>query len=153
MNNTNSIINKILHIVIFFTLIILILLIIYYLINNTNYIYKHQKGLKIYNIQSMSRGNDSKNMLKCKKGCIRGICKDKNLENGCKYDYQCNYCIDENTDKFYVNYTGYKKLLPDYELQEELSTHQHSKLNNKIQQNNENINILNKQINKNNSLI
>jgi len=151
MNNTNSTLHKIYYIFTFVIMVILILLIIYYLINNTNYIYKHQKGLKIYNIQSISKGYNSKNMLKCKEGCSRGICQNRDTENGCKYDYQCNYCIDENTDKFYVNFTGYKKLLPEYDIQNKLSKNQKNNLNYEIEENNEYIDNLNEQINEYNN--
>ena len=100
--------------------------------------------------------NASKNLDLCKKGCVRGVCKNNknnsNLKNSCKYDFQCNYCKDRKTNQFYVDLTNYEEVLPDYNIQEELSKNQSEDLNNEINDNNDYIDELNNKIRKYNGI-
>ena len=140
--------NKVINLIFVTTIIIVILIGIYYIVNKTNIIVKHNTETNIYN---MSKGNyASKYLDLCKKGCIRGRCRtnNSNSKDYCKYDFQCNYCKDRETNQFYVDLTNYEEVLPDYDLQEELSKNQSEDLNNEIKENNEYIDDLNDKIRK-----
>ena len=140
--------NKINKLILITFLVVVLLLIIYYIVNKTNLIIHHNKDINIYDI---NKGNYSSKYLDlCKKGCVRGRCKSNNsdLKNHCKYDFQCNYCKDRDSSQFYVDLTNYEEILPDYELQEELSKNQSEDLNDEIRLNNDYIDDLNEKIRK-----
>ena len=146
----NSLSNKIYNIIFYAATIIIILVGLYYLINKTNIITPKYEELNTYTIQQIPKGNSSENMDMCKQGCVRGRCThkntNKNTKNGCKYDFQCNYCKDKETDQFYIDLTNYEELQPIYDEQKKISTSQTEDLNNIIQENNEYINELNDKI-------
>jgi hypothetical protein len=86
------------------------------------------------------------NMNYCLNGCIRGTCKKSNLQNSCKYDFQCNYCQDRKTNMFYVDFNNEKEIVPLYEEESKLTKNQKDLLNDSIDKNNKYINELNKRI-------
>lgn len=144
MNNQSN--DKVLNIFIIVLILISIFYIIYYLVNNTNLFYNKNKEFKTYNI---IKGNKaSKHLDFCKRGCQRGVCKTRNIKNKnfCKYDFQCNYCKDRKTNNFYVDLTNYEEVLPDYDVQDELSNNQSEDLNDEIRKNNDYIDDLNDKI-------
>jgi len=60
------------------------------------------------------------NMNDCLKGCQRGRClnkSDKSEEKHCKFDFQCQYCRDKDTNMFYTNgnYDNESNIVPEYE--------------------------------------
>ena len=64
---------------------------------------------------------DGKNMNYCLPGCIRGTCQQNtNQQNGCKYDFQCQYCQDKDTNMFYVNFDDERSIVPLYEEEHKL---------------------------------
>ena len=142
----NSLSNKIFNIAIYALTIIVILIGLYYLVNKTNLIVPKYQQINTYTIQQQPKGFSSENMDICKSGCVRGRCKNSNSKNGCKYDFQCNYCKDKETDQFYVDLTNYEELQPIYDEQKKISTSQTEDLNDIIQENNEYINNLNEKI-------
>ena len=145
-NKINSINNKIYNIIFYAFTIIIILVGLYYLINKTNLVVNNNQKLNTYTIQQIPKGNSSENMDICKHGCVRGRCKNKDTNNGCKYDFQCNYCKDKDTDQFYVDLTNYEEVQPIYDEQKKLSSSQSEDLNDIIQENNEYIDELNDKI-------
>lgn len=143
-NNNTQKSNKIINLIIISFLIIILLIGIYYIINKTNLIIHHEKDVNTY---KMGKGNyASKYLDLCKKGCVRGTCKKSDEKDSCKYDFQCNYCKDRDSSQFYVDLTNYEEVLPDYDLQEELSKNQSEDLNDEIKKNNEYIDDINKKI-------
>ena len=39
----------------------------------------------------------------CLQGCVKGVCeKQNNNPLECKYNFQCSYCQDKDTNMFYV---------------------------------------------------
>lgn len=151
MENKN-ITHKIFNLLFFVFFVIIILLSIYYIINYTGLIVKKEKDIRIYDMNKGYKASD--NLDLCKKGCVRGVCKSKKSKTSkfCKYDFQCNYCKDRKTDQFYVDLTNYEEVLPDYNVQEELSKSQSEDLNNEINDNNDYIDDLNEQIRKYNGI-
>lgn len=148
----NQIGSKIFNIFIILIIIILLFFIMYYIINHTNMFGKVESKTREYQI---TKGNVASPYLDlCKKGCVRGVCRTKNSDSKefCKYDFQCNYCKDRKSDNFYVDLTNYEEVLPDYDLQEELSPKQQSNLNYEISENNEYIEDLNDKIRKYNGV-
>jgi len=150
MNNQSN--DKVLNLIVIVFILICVFYIVYYIVNKTDYIIQHDKNARIYNIM---KGNQASNDLDlCKFGCERGVCKLKNKNKNhsknhphlCKYDFQCNYCKDRKTNNFYVDLTNYEEVLPDYDLQDELSKTQSESLNDEIKQNNEYIDDLNDKI-------
>jgi hypothetical protein len=60
------------------------------------------------------------NMNDCLRGCQRGVCLDKSMKSGekhCKFDFQCQYCRDKDTNMFYTNgnYDNESNIVPEYE--------------------------------------
>jgi glutaredoxin len=60
------------------------------------------------------------NMNDCLRGCQRGGClnkSDKSGEKHCKFDFQCQYCRDKDTNMFYTNgnYDNESNIVPEYE--------------------------------------
>lgn len=91
--------------------------------------------------------DDGKNMKYCLNGCIRGMC-NKNIKNkkGCKYNFQCSYCQDKPTRTFYTRFNKEKKIVPIYDKSKKLNSKQKSILNQKIDENNIYVKLLNKKI-------
>lgn len=91
--------------------------------------------------------DDGKNMNLCLPGCVRGACNKSNKSNSCKYDFQCDYCQDKDTNMFYVNFETEKdkEIVPLYE-EEKLNNNQSELLNKSINKNNVYITELNKKI-------
>jgi hypothetical protein len=93
------------------------------------------------------KGDSSKDMNYCLDGCVRGACKlSSNNPKSCKYDFQCEYCQDKDTNMFYVDFNQEREILPLYEEQKNLNYSQDQLLNDQIEENNEYIKKLNKQI-------
>lgn len=127
-------------------IIIILLYLMYYVTIYTNIFNNTDTKTREYRI---TKGNlASKDLDLCKRGCVRGVCKTKNSKSKdlCKYDFQCNYCKDRKMNNFYVDLTNYEEVLPDYDVQEELSKSQINDLNYEISENNEYIDELNKKI-------
>ena len=144
--------NKIINLIFATFFVIFLLFVIFYIVNKTNLIVQKNQNVGIYNL---NKGNNASKYLDlCKNGCVRGRCRTKksNSKNHCKYDFQCNYCKDRGSSQFYVDLTNYEEILPDYDLQEELSKTQSEDLNNEIKENNEYIDDLNDKIRKYNGV-
>jgi len=100
-----------------------------------------------YKVLMPIKGDASKDMNYCLNGCVRGRCKiPSNKPNTCKYDFQCEYCQDKDTNMFYVDFNKEREILPLYEEQKNLNYSQDQLLNHEIEENNEYIKKLNKQI-------
>ena len=69
-----------------------------------------------------------------------------NGQAGCKYDYQCSYCTDRNTKRFFVDFGNRNEIIPVYEEQKKLLPKQSNTLNDQIKENNEYIHELNEEI-------
>lgn len=103
--------------------------------------------VKSYQVLMPIRREASNNMNYCLKGCVRGSCKlPSNNPDTCKYDFQCNYCQDPITNMFYVDFNQERKIVPPYKEQKKLTISQDKLLNKEIEENNEYIKKLNKQI-------
>ena len=134
--------------IILFLVIIFIILFIALFIRLT---FPIQNDEKSYSIVKSGNG---KNMNMCPKGCSRGSCKisrsenEEDDDNHCKFNFQCNYCQDEVTNRFYVNpdMQNEKEILPIYEESKNLVLSQKDLLNEAIQKNNDYIIDLNKRI-------
>ena len=150
MNNQSN--DKILNLFVIVLILLSVFYIIYYLVNFTTIFKNSNNNVKIYNY--IKGNNASKDLDLCKKGCQRGVCKIKNSNNKhfCKYDFQCNYCKDRKTNNFYVDLTNYEEVLPDYDVQDELSINQSEDLNDEIKKNNDYIDDLNDKIRKYNGV-
>ena len=147
MNNKNNYLkNNINYIGIIFFIIILLLIVfsIYYMIEKTNLIVKN-KNIKEYTYP-YPKSYESNYLNKCPLGCVRGVCKRMNNKKGCKYDYQCSYCTDRKTKRFYVDFGNRDEILPIYEEQKKISPKQSATLNDEIKENNAYINELNEEI-------
>jgi len=94
----------------------------------------------------MPISDNAKNMNKCPFGCVRGSCNKSNSNNGCKYNFQCEYCKDRITNQFYVEFNDERNILPLYAEEEELTNRQKTELNKSIDKNNKYIKELNKRI-------
>ena len=150
MNNQFN--DKVLNIFIIVLILISVFYIIFYLVNSTNIFKNQNNNVKIYNYLKGNKA--SENLDLCKFGCQRSVCKTKNVENKhfCKYDFQCNYCKDRKTNNFYADLTNYEEVLPDYDIQDELSLNQSEDLNDEIKKNNDYIDDLNDKIRKYNGV-
>ena len=144
MNINNKKINNILFTCIIFIIIILVLFVIIYLFNIYNIEKNKKKGILEYNVLLPIKDNAS-NMNLCLPGCVRGACKQSNTNNNCKYDFQCQYCKDDKTNMFYVNFDKEREIVPVYE-EKSLNNKETQLLNNSIKENNTYINSLNKKI-------
>ena len=128
---------------IIFLFIIIIVIIKILSKNNFNV---SEENIKSYDV-ILTEGQYSKNMNYCLPGCIRGTCNQSNDEkNSCKYDFQCSYCQDENTNMFYVNNNPARNIQPIYEEEHNLNYNEIEILNNSIDKNNEYIDQLNEKI-------
>lgn len=122
----------------------ILLLIILIIISLISYLlYKYQYTIIDKQIKSIYTG-DASSMKLCPKGCIRGVCNknNKNNNNHCKYDYQCNYCKDPITGKYYLNSNVNPKLEILY------NSNNIQETNNLIKKQNDYIHQLNKEIQK-----
>lgn len=132
--------------VIFFIIILIIIFIVVYLIINKSNIIVKEKGIKQYDYP-YPKSFVSNYLKKCPLGCIRGVCRRMNNgQTGCKYDYQCSYCTDRHTKRFFVDFGNRNEIIPVYEEQKKLLPKQSNTLNNQIKENNEYINELNEEI-------
>ncbi len=156
-NNSNNSKNWI-KVILYIFLFIIIFFIIYVLIKLILKTNKESNIIKKYDIILPKEG-DGKNFLNCPKGCKRGICelKEKNKsvkpEKGdCQYDFECQYCEDNNTGQFYVggNFDNQIKIIPTYE-QKDNSKDDLSLLNQDIEKNNIYVHKLNEKIKYENS--
>jgi hypothetical protein len=103
---------------------------------------------------SIIKSGNGKNMNLCPNGCSRGLCNKlvneelNSGENYCKFNFQCNYCQDRITNRFYVNpdMSNEKEILPIYEESKNLVISQKDMLNEAIEKNNDYIINLNKRI-------
>lgn len=135
-------------------IIIIIIIIIILLLNKFGHINNetnNNNGLSSYYIDTPIKGNAT-NMNDCLPGCIRGRC-NKNINNSCKYDYECHYCRDKNTNMFYVNldYNHYKNennIMNTYQKHNKLNYEEEITLNKNIKENNNYIKTLNDKIKK-----
>lgn len=128
-------------IILFLTILFVILFIFFFakIINQDN--------MKEYDVLSDIKGN-GKNMNYCLDGCVRGACEKNKSPDSCKFDFQCQYCQDKNTNMFYVDFNNKneKELLPLYEEESNMSIDQKNMLNDNIEKNNKYIEDLNKKI-------
>lgn len=140
--NSNNIYNFLLTIFIFIIILITIFLIVDLCIK-----YRRKKEGISYNVLT-PLVDDGKNMKYCLNGCVRGMC-NKNIDNkgGCKYNFQCSYCQDKPTHMFYARFNKEKKVVPIYDRSKELNNKQKKKLNERIDENNSYVKLLNKKIN------
>ena len=74
------------------------------------------------------------------------IKKNMNNNDFCQFNFECNYCKDRKYNNFYVDLSNYEEVLPDYYNQKKISKNQYINLNQKIKQNNKQINELNEKI-------
>jgi hypothetical protein len=145
MNQQNNITSYNFFGIVFFVIILMIIMLsIYFIINKTNLIVK-DKDLKEYTYP-YPKSFVSNYLDKCPLGCIRGVCKRMENNSECKYDYQCSYCTDRKTGRFFVDFGKRDEILPVYEEQTKLSSNQSSALNREIEENNEYIHDLNEEI-------
>lgn len=93
--------NDILFSILIVIIIIIIIMIIILLLSKFSNIDKIDDEMHSYNVQPPIKA-EGKNMNYCLPGCIRGMCKKNNSNNSCKYDFQCQYCQDKDTNMFYV---------------------------------------------------
>jgi hypothetical protein len=98
-----------------------------------------------YEVLLPYKGN-GKGMNYCLSGCNRGVCKNTNNKDNCKYDFQCQYCQDKVTNMFYVDSNNQKEILPLYEEEEKLNNSEKDVLNELILKNNKYIHELNNKI-------
>jgi hypothetical protein len=137
---------------ILYTFIILLLIIISIsviikLFSKFNIDKNKKSGLYKYDVLTPIKGN-AKNMNYCLSGCVRGSCNRRNKDkNSCKYDFQCSYCQDKNTNMFYINYDDMakKEILPIYE-EKKLDSNETTYINKEIIKNNKYIDKINERI-------
>jgi glutaredoxin len=142
--------NKILQSIFIIIIIILLIIILIMLIKKFSPISKVDSEMHEYDIMTPLKG-ESENMLKCPKGCIRGVCNKTNNKDGCKNDIDCQYCKDDKTNMFYVNFDNEKNIIPLLEEEHQLNLTQRDLLNNSIKDNNHYIHELNEKIKKMNN--
>lgn len=132
--------------IIILVLIIVILFILFFIKIFQNY-FNLNDGTKIYDVLLPIKDN-GKGMNYCLNGCVRGMCNKTDLDNSCKYDFQCQYCQDEKTNMFYVDFNNdkEKEIIPIYEEEQNLNKSQTDLLNESIKNNNNYINELNNKI-------
>jgi hypothetical protein len=127
-------------------LLIMIILIILLLSKYSNLDILESEENNVYYVQTPAHA-DGKNMNYCLSGCVRGTCKKSNNKNSCKYDFQCQYCQDNKTNMFYVNFDDERRIVPLYEEEEGvLNNSQENLLNDSIKENNIYIGQLNNKI-------
>ena len=126
---------------VFVFLVLLILILSYLIINKTDLIVNY-KGIKDYNFL-YPKSFIQDNIDKCPPGCVRGVCDDEENIGNCIYDYQCSYCADEETNRFYVDYNR-QDILNTYNKNTNIK--KNKDLNERIKENNEYINDLNNHI-------
>ena len=120
------------------------------------FIYKYQEYINSKNLQDLNTNNYigmSKNMKKCPKGCIRGTCNYKKCDEKskcCSFDYQCQYCIDNN-GQYYLKPGQNPSIDKNY--YNPKKNDERSKLNKLIFEQNKYIIDLNKEIKRKNKLI
>lgn len=136
----------------FLIVIIILILVILFVVFFVELISKYMginNGMKEYSVLLPIKDN-GKNMNYCLNGCVRGMCNKSsdNSKDNCKYDFQCQYCQDKNTNMFYVDFNNnYERdILPVYEEDEKLNKSQTELLNDSIQRNNKYIDELNNKI-------
>ena len=134
------------------TLLILILIVILVIICIAIFAkITNNHDIKSYKVLMPIKENSSKDMNYCLNGCVRGRCTNpSNKSNSCKYDFQCQYCQDKDTNMFYVEFNQEREIVPLYEEQKHLNHNEDNLLNNQIEENNEYIKKLNKQIREDN---
>ena len=139
--------NNILFSILIVVIIIGIIMIIILLLSKFSNIDKIDDEMHSYYVQTPVRA-EGKNMNYCLPGCVRGNCKKNNVKNSCKYDFQCQYCQDKNTNMFYVNFDNERTIVPIYEEERsnKLNQKQESELNKTIKNNNIYITQLNNKI-------
>ena len=103
-----------------------------------------KEEIKEYQVIDFKDNGDEMNY--CLPGCIRGACKKTNDNNSCKFDFQCEYCQDNKTNMFYVDYNNEREIIPLYEEENKLNYQQKNRLNQSIEKNNQYIQSLNKKI-------
>jgi len=138
---------NILYTFIIILLIIISIIVIIKLFSKFNINKNKRDGLYSYDVLTPIKG-DAKNMNYCLGGCVRGSCDTQNKsKNSCKYDFQCSYCQDKDTNMFYVNFNNAakKEILPVYE-EENLNYDQTTILNKEIIKNNKYIDKINERI-------
>jgi hypothetical protein len=128
-------------------IIIIIIVLIISLLSKYSNIDDIDDEMHSYNVNTPAKAN-GKNMNYCLPGCVRGTCKENNNNNNCKYDFQCQYCQDKDTNMFYVNFDNERTIVPLYEEErdDKLNNKQESELNESIKKNNIYINQLNHKI-------
>jgi hypothetical protein len=125
----------------FIIIVIIILIICFVSILITKF--KSNKPSNEYEIMMPLQG-DAKHMNLCPTGCSLGVCKKGSGQ--CKYDFQCEYCSDKNTNTFYVEFDNDREILPLYEEEKKMNNSQKNTLNDMIKTNNDYIGELNKKI-------
>ena len=139
--------NNILFSILVVIIIIVIIMVIILLLSKFSNIDKIDDEMHSYYVQTPVKA-EGKNMNYCLAGCIRGNCKKNNENNSCKYDFQCQYCQDKDTNMFYVNFDNERTIVPIYEEERSnnLNQKQESQLNETIKKNNIYITQLNNKI-------
>ena len=146
MSNINNKMNyNFFGIIIFIIILMIIMLTVYFIIEKTDLIIKN-KDLKEYTYP-YPKSFVSNYLDKCPLGCVRGVCRRiNNGKKGCKYDYQCSYCTDRKTKRFFVDFGKRDEIIPLYEEQKKISSKQSNTLNSEIEENNKYIYNLNEEI-------
>lgn len=130
-----------------FIILFLIIILVIIIITIFSKFMHNNNDMKSYQVLMPIKDTSSEDMNYCLGGCIRGACKlPSNNPKSCKYDFQCEYCQDEDTNMFYVDFDQEREILPIYEEQKKLNYSQDQLLNRQIEENNEYIKKLNKQI-------
>ena len=142
-------------------IVILVIALLYTILDK-----KNNKNATEYKFVLPFSGN-GENMNNCPKGCVRGRCethnsnKPENHDNKhnkhnkhnlhCKYDFDCQYCRNPDTNMFYVdgNYNNEKIIIPHYDDK----NYNQSQLNREIIADNKYIHELNEEIIKHNNQI
>jgi len=111
---------------------------------------KHYSKLPFESIYT----GDAKNMKMCPQGCVRGVCSNKKQclnsknENCCVYDFQCNYCKDGLTKQYYLDSATNPQLDIKYQTQSSMDQKTMDDFEKEINQQNDYIDELNKEIKK-----
>ena len=99
---------------------------------------------------------DGKNFIKCPRGCYRSSCLIKDNKeipkDGCKFDFQCEYCKDDFTQNFYASDLRKRFIIPAVTATQEddMKKSDYGLLNDDINKYNEDIKEINQQIEKEN---